>query len=413
LNSHIVIIGGGAAGMMAAITAVGNDRRLGVTILERLDRPGKKLLATGNGRCNYTNTRTAPENFHGEHPEFAETALARFGSADTVAFFERLGVLARVEDAGKVFPYSGNASAVLDALRFELERLEVPIVAGFEAERIVPQKNGGFAVLDKDGRRVGAEKVIVTAGGKASPQHGTDGGGCRLLEQLGHRITPLTPALVQLKTPSQELRALKGIKCDAEVSLIREGKQAESAFGELLFSDAFSGPVIFSLSAAYAARPCRMLAIDFCPEMGKDALGGLLRRRAAALSHLTMEQFWSGFLNKRIGNIITRRAGIEKLSLPVSELNDTLLEKMTALTKDLRFEIAGTNGWANAQVTAGGADTAEFDPYSMESRLIPGLYAAGEVLDIFGDCGGYNLQWAWSSGYTAGIAASGGQRPQA
>jgi predicted Rossmann fold flavoprotein len=409
LKNHIAIIGGGAAGMMAAITAVVNDRRLGVVVLEKLDRPGKKLLATGNGRCNYTNRCISVDNYHGEHPEFIKNAIRRFGGTETTAFFKRLGVFPREEDDGKVFPYSGNASAVLDALRFELERLGVPIQTGFGVDNITSLGKDGFELRGADGRRMYAEKVIIAAGGKASPQHGTDGGGCRLLEKLGHRITPLSPALVQFRTPSQELRALKGIKSEAAVSLIRDGNKVETETGELLFaSDGFSGPVVFKLSAAYAAKPCPVLSIDFCPEIETDALDTIIRGRATSLSHLTLENFWSGLINKRVGNILCRRAGIDKLSMPVSGLSDEMLGKMAVLVKDLRFEICGTNGWENAQVTAGGADTSEFNPDTMESLLIPGLYAAGEVLDIFGDCGGYNLQWAWSSGYAAGLAASGG-----
>jgi predicted Rossmann fold flavoprotein len=402
----IAIIGGGAAGMIAAIAALRRNPLVKAVILERMDRPGKKLLATGNGRCNYTNACVKTSNYHGTDPGFVSRALNSFTSEDAVSFFRELGVFPRVEDDGKIFPYSGTASSVLDALRFELEKLGAVILTGFYTVKIIKAAKG-YIISDKSGQDIQAGKVIAAAGGRASPSLGSDGSGYDLLASLGHHRTELSPAITQIKTEGGDVKPLQGIKFFGNASAVYHEKTLSTLYGEVLFTSfGLSGPPIFQLSSKVAENKCDSVSLDLMPDFSSEQVFDILCERYKMLYHLTMENYFTGLINKRIGNLISRRAGIDKLSLPVLELNNDLLTKMSFLIKDLRFKVAGLNGWDNAQVTAGGILTSEFDSETMESLLNPGLYAVGEILDIFGDCGGFNLQWAWSSGYAAGISAA-------
>ncbi len=266
----------------------------------------------------------------------------------------------------------------------------------------------GFRLTDNANEDWFCDKLIVAAGGCASPSLGSNGSGFKLLEGLGHHITKLAPALVQLKTPTDEVKSLQGIKIEGTLTVFSRYEVLGSDSGEILFTDyGISGPPVFQLSTLAARFDNLTASIDFMSQYSQRNVYDILEGRAKALSHLKMENYFTGLLNKRLGNIIARRAGIEKLSYPVSSLNKEQLWKMAALIKDLRLEIIGTKGFANAQVTAGGVLTDEFSPYTMQSKLCKGLYCAGEIYDIFGDCGGYNLQWAWSSGRLAGRSAAG------
>lgn len=412
MKTDIAVVGAGAAGMFAALIALRHNPLVRVVLLERLDRPGKKLLATGNGRCNYTNIHTCTENYHGAKPGFVGRALQAFSSEDAISLFREIGVFPRIEEEGKVFPYSGNASSVLDALRFELDRLGAEIKVGSAVIKIVPI-GSGYTLSTADGTSVIAKKVILAAGGKASPALGSDGSGYALLTQLDHHITELSPALTQIKTQGSDVRPLQGIKIVGNASAIWQGNILATQNGEILFTSfGLSGPPIFQLSAKVAEKHCDAISLDLMPELRYDEVLAILEERRLGLGHLTLESFFSGLINKRVGNLIARRAGMDKLTLPVSALRQDQLKKMASSIKSLVFAVSGVNGWENAQVTAGGAVTFDFAPETMESLLHPGLYAVGEVLDIFGDCGGFNLQWAWSSGYCAGLHAAAASHSQ-
>jgi predicted Rossmann fold flavoprotein len=247
----------------------------------------------------------------------------------------------------------------------------------------------------------------VAAGGCASPSLGSDGSGFEIMKSFGHKVSALQPALVQLKTNPNEVKSLKGIKINGKVSVLENGEVIAVESGEVLFTDyGVSGPPVFQLSAAVPFRKNLEISIDLVPEYNLKAVYDILEERKFNLSHLTMEDFFVGFMNKRIGNLISRRIGIEKLSYPVSSLNKKQLWAIAEQLKSYRLEITGTNGFKNAQVTAGGVYTDQIDKHTMQSKIVKGLYCCGEVLDIYGDCGGYNLQWAWSSGFLAGRSAS-------
>lgn len=401
----IIIIGGGAAGMAAAIEAAHTDEKVEILILERLDRVGKKILATGNGRCNYSNLNASVKNYYGKDSSFTAYSLKEFTVNDTVNFFNQMGVFPKEENEGKLYPFSEQASAVSDALRNEIARLGIEIKTGFHVADISRNKKS-FKITSKDGEVVRGDRVIVAGGGCAQPALGSDGSAFDLLKNLGHSMTNTAPALVQIKTEPKEVKSLQGIKFTGGVSLIHKDREIASEYGEVLFTDyGLSGPPIFQISTKVAFKKNLIIALDFMVEYSPKEIFDILESRKEALGHLTMENYFVGLLNKRIGNLIARRAGIEKLSFPVNKLDNQLLWSMASYIKDYQIPVTGTKGFTNAQVTAGGILTEDFNGRTMESYIVDGLYACGEVLDIYGDCGGYNLQWAWSSGRLAGRSA--------
>lgn len=406
MKTDLAIIGGGASGMLAAIAAKRINPSLTVVIYERMDRPGKKILATGNGRCNFTNETVSSSNFHGMNPGFVSHALKNFTVSDTISFFRALGVYPRLENTGKIFPYSGNASSVLDALRLELTRLKVETITDFNTTSI--SFNKGLFTLTGSKKTHTSSKVIVSTGGRASPNLGSDGSGFDLLKGLGHKLSKLSPAITQIITKGTDVKALQGIKFEGTATALNRGASQETLAGEVLFtSKGLSGPPIFQLSIKVAENICDTISLDIMPELDGESVYNLLIERQKDLSHLTMESFFSGLINKRTGNLIARRSGVDKLSLPVAELSTQIIHRMSVNIKNLTFEVDSVNTWNSAQATYGGILTEDFNPRTMESQIMSNLYATGEVLDICGDCGGFNLQWAWSSGYLAGISAAG------
>lgn len=398
---NIAVIGGGASGLIAAIAAA----RLGanVTIYERCDRIGRKILATGNGRCNYTNINADIGNYHGADPYFVTDAKDSFWVEETKDFFEDIGMLTKVEEAGKAYPYSLQASAVLDVLRFEVERLKINIITGFDVSDVY-KKNGKFYIKSYGGDTYSADKVIVAAGGKASPSLGSNGSGYEIAKSFGHKITKTFPSLVQVKTETTLVKALKGIKTNAHVRFKKGSVTAES-YGEVLFCDyGLSGPAIFNLSRLCAEYENSEIILDLLPEIDYNTLRELLKKRCSKTRNL--ENFFVGMVNKKIGMTIIKYAGI----LPYSRTSDTLngkeINELCGALKGFKLKVTGTMSWNNAQVTAGGVVTDDVDSKTFESNLCRGLYLVGELLDIDGDCGGYNLQWAWSSGYIAGKNAA-------
>lgn len=404
MAKKIAVIGGGAAGLIAAIAAA----RCGaeVTVYERQGRVGRKLLATGNGRCNFTNINAAAENYHGRNRDFVRGAMRRFWVEETLAFFRELGVLARVEDAGKVYPYSGQAAAVLDVLRMEADRLGVQLICGFEAARI-ERRGAGFTIYSYQQEKKEAHAVIMACGGRSAPNLGSNGSGYPILEKLGHHIVPVFPALVQVKTTTEYGRGLKGMKFDGIARLFWKGEELGAEQGEILFTEyGLSGPPVFRLSRlAGQYKKCR-IALDFMPEYTLEQVKHLLADQRIPVK--TLENYLVGILPKRMGQVLLKSCGIAPLSRGTDSLTEDEIGQIAGTIKGWQFETDGTLSWNNAQVTAGGADVREVDSDTFESRLCRGLYLVGEVLDIDGDCGGYNLQWAWSSGYIAGVSAAGG-----
>lgn len=403
MTADVLILGGGAAGLIAGIAAARAGRR--TMIVEKQQRVGKRLLATGNGRCNLTNTLAKAEDYFGS-PAFVRPAMEKFSPRAVCEFFRELGLESREEYGGRVFPRSNQAASVLDALRLGYEELGGETVVEFEVASVQPEKNG-FRVQAKDGRSIRANRVICAMGGMAAPNLGGDGAGMKIMRQLGHKITPCVPALVQIKTQPESVRALKGIKIDGWARALVDGKEVAASEGEILFTDyGVSGPAVMQVSRplSYALLDKKHAEIEICAL--EDAK--LLWARRERLSVRALEDFLTGIVPKRFGQVVLKEAGAMPLSRTAGSLTDKELRAIASVLTGWRLEVTGTNGYAGAQVMAGGVDTKDFDPYTMESKKVPHLYAAGEILNVDGSCGGYNLQWAWASGLLAGSEAAKG-----
>ena len=403
MSKTLGVIGGGASGLMAAIAAKEKAPHLRVLILESRERVGKKLLATGNGRCNLTNQNGLTGRYHGD-TALADQCFARFGVEETLSFFDRLGISPVALEEGKVYPRSLQASAVLDALRFRAEELGVETRCGCEVGEIRPSSKG-FSLVLSEGNPLSVDGVIVCAGGKASPSLSSDGAGYPLLTRLGHTVTRLDPAIVQLRTDTAAIRPLKGIKVIAKVTA-RAGETTRCETGEVLFADyGLSGPPILQVSRLLSAEGGR-IALNFIPDWEPHRVQEELEKRFQTLSRRTVDQYLIGLFPKRLGECLLKAVGIGPFSKKVSELTREDRRALARVIGCFELHCRGAHSWQSAQVTAGGIRTREFDADTLQSRKVPGLYAAGEILNVDGDCGGFNLQWAWTSGHIAGVSAA-------
>ena len=369
----VVVIGGGASGMMAALTAAESGRH--IVLLERQQRVARKLLATGNGRCNLTNTGAGAANYHGENAEFALPALSRFTPQDTLDFFHALGLVTVTEYGGRVYPLSNSANSVVDVLRFALERAGVELRCGVSARSLSRASDGAGYVVGTDDGDILADYVIVACGGAAGAKLGGVMDGYELLKPLGHKRTRLCPALVQLTTAPEYPRALKGVRADAALSLLAGGEVIARSRGEVQFTETgLSGPAAFDVSRAVSTGGDGFTAsLDF------------MRDHPAA----------------EVMDMLARYARLDAAA-PLSSLSPAQLKAAADAVKGFSLRVTGTEGFDSAQVTAGGIRTSGFDPETLQSWFMPRLFVCGELLDIDGDCGGYNLQWAWASGRLAG-----------
>ncbi len=399
----IGIVGGGASGMSAALAAAQNPDAK-VVLFERQARVGRKLLATGNGRCNLTNWNTRIEAYHGTDSEFARYALNAYGVQDTLNWFGSMGLYTVAEPSGRVYPYSDQANSVVDILRFSLDKPNIQVLTGCEVRR-VHRETDGFSVEWTDGRLF-CHKLIIACGGLAGTKLGGTMSGYQLLRSMGHHVTKLRPALVQLKSDWSGCVSLKGVRANCRAAVYHNGSCYSESSGELQFTEyGLSGPVVFEISRDACNGTGKWICcLDFLPDMTKEELLERLQDKKQLL--LPAEELLTGILHNRLGRVLTAAAGIRG-QRTLDSISEGELEEVCRLCKALEVNLTGTLGMDSAQVTAGGAVTEEFNSTTMESTLVQGLYACGEVLDIDGDCGGYNLQWAFSSGRLAGSSAGG------
>ena len=397
----VAIIGGGASGMAAALAAAENEKNQ-VILLERQARVGRKLQATGNGRCNLSNIHAVDRGYHGQSPEFVNNAISAFTPADTLRWFEGLGLFTVTEESGKVYPYSDQANSVVDVLRLALVKENITLKTGYEVTKI--QKTAEGFQLTNGEEPIACDRLIVACGGLAGSKLGGTMSGYKLLAKLGHRCTKLRPSLVQIKSSWPELPSLKGVRANCCVEILHNGEVYAKSTGELQLTEhGISGPVVFEISRDVCAERGKWTAkLDFLPNLPAEVLEKELQRRRN--TNLPMEELLTGILHNRLGRVLTKTAGIKGKQY-ASQISNAELAEVVACVKSLEITLTEPLGMDSAQVTAGGVLTDGFDPNTMESKSVPGLYACGEVLDIDGDCGGYNLQWAWSSGRCAGLHA--------
>lgn len=403
---HVAVIGGGAAGMMAAITAAREGVK--VTILEHKDRIGKKILSTGNGRCNFTNTYQTPACYRSDNRDFAWNIIQKFNVEKTISFFKELGIYPKNRN-GYLYPYSDQAAAILEVLQIEIAKLDICVMTEINVLDIQPVKRGIRVTTDK--KTITVDSVILACGSKAAPVTGSDGSGYQLAKLLGHRIVPVLPALVQLRCAEKFYKSISGVRVQGTVEIYADDISLASDTGEIQLTNyGISGIPVFQVSR-YAAKAIYQkqlvtAVLNFMPDMNKDEFLSFLQERITLCPHKTLDEFFTGIFPKKLCELWIRLSRLPK-EMRVSDLSGEQLEKLVLLIQHLRTHITETNAFEQAQICCGGVDTTEMNPDTLESNYVPGIYFAGELLDVDGICGGYNLQWAWSSGFVAGKEAAG------
>ncbi|MGN0298468.1 MAG: NAD(P)/FAD-dependent oxidoreductase [Lachnospiraceae bacterium] len=402
---RIIVIGAGASGMTAAISAARAGAK--VILLEHTDRVGKKILVTGNGRCNFTNQQMSEKYFRGGSEKWVAQVLQNFGFEDSLRFFESLGILA-MQKNGYCYPMSGQASAVLDGLRWELERLGVEIDTDTAVEQM--KKERGHFVVKSKKETWSSDGLILACGSQAASKTGSDGSGYALARQWGHSIMPVLPALTAIKTAGSFLKQWAGVRVEGEIAVKVDGKIWNKNRGELQLTDyGVSGIPAFQISryvsmALYQKKKVSVVC-DFWPGQSEEEVQIFLDRRRQQLAHLSLEDGLTGLFPKKLAAVLIRQAKLDGKT-KWGEVNREEEVGLAHVIKQMELSVLGTGDFEQAQVCAGGVSLKEVNPATMESRLVSELYFAGEILDVDGMCGGYNLQFAWSSGFLAGKSAA-------
>ena len=402
----VLVVGGGASGLMAAIAAAKGGVK--VTLLEKNKQVGKKILVTGNGRCNLTNTDQSLTHYRTADPGFVAEVLNRVGMYDTLRIFTEMGIFTKNRN-GYLYPYSDQAASVAEVLRLEAEQLGVKLALNTEAQSIIRTEES-FQV-QTEGWSYPADAVILTCGSKAAPETGSDGSGYTLAKSLGHRIIKPLPALVQLRCKEKIFEKLAGVRMDAKVEIYTEGTLLASDQGEVQFTKTgISGIPVFQVSRyavrALAAGKRVQAVLNLMPLFDEEQFLAFLKKRREQNLYKTGEQFLIGLLPAKVIACVLERSGFAKGKKKAGDWTETELTKLAHAILHFETEITGSGDFSQAQVCSGGVDVREVNPATMESRKTPGLYLAGELLDVDGACGGYNLQWAWSSGWLAGTSAA-------
>lgn len=402
MHHDVIILGGGASGVFCAIAC--KDFGLDVAILEGTDRICKKLLTTGNGRCNITNKLISSpfERYHSDNEGFFSTTLSSFSVDETINFFRFLGLPLITLEEGKMYPQSLQASSAVDILRYSLDDRNIPLYTNHKVINIKKQKKG-FELWIKDlDETVTCGKLIFACGGKSAAATGSDGSGYNLAKSLGHSIINPVPALVQLKSDYKYLKAMSGIKLNGFAEVLVDDIPVKKQFGEILFTDyGLSGPPLLQLSRI-ASKGLSLgknvtINIDLMYSLSKDELENFLEGHFAMFGHRSVLDVFIGIINKKLIPTLLKECLIDNIHKPAYELTWQEKQSICNKLKSWCFNVTGTNGFNNAQVTAGGVNTKEISEITLESNLCPNLYFCGEILDVDGDCGGFNLQWSWSS----------------
>ena len=400
----LAIVGGGASGMLAGITALETNPDIHVIIFDQKDILGKKILSTGNGRCNLTNKNMSLDYFRSDEPQLISSVLKAFGYSDTIRFFENLGLLMKSRN-GYIYPRCDQASVVRSVLDNRLKELGAD-VRRENAVTSICQTKKGFQI-ETGSEKIQADRIILSAGGKASSKLGSDGSGYTLVKSLGHSVVPVVPALVQLKVKDFAFQKASGVRTDAKVTALINGRMAASDTGELQITNyGISGIPVFQVSryisrALYEKKNAQVM-IDFLPELEEASLRELFSKKLQHLSEnqkAKPEDLLTGILHTKL------ISGI-RFSAKLNMIKGAELTRLCEVIKSCRLNISDTNGFDNAQVSAGGVSLKEVDMETMQSCITKDLYLAGELLDVDGICGGYNLQWAWATGYLAGKHAA-------
>lgn len=398
IHADIAVIGGGASGLAAAAGALENGAEK-VVIAERLEKTGRKILATGNGRCNLGNTKPSAEHYHGSVKNAAEIIAAGESAQD---FFGRLGVMCTADSQGRIYPHSNSAATVLEALSLKLSQLGAQTVCGFEVNAL-KQTREGYAVSSADGREIFCKRVIIAAGGYAAPVFGTDGSVIRLLKEWGYETAKICPAVAPLRVRPDSVKGLKGVRAKGVVTALSGGKILAREEGEIQFTEnSLSGICVFNMARLFSDYEGRLtLRLDLAPSLSRESLEEYLFCVQSLRFDCCLEQFLSGLFTAKLAAYLMKKIVNRPLTDSVSTLGYDEIHRLAQGIKALDFEVTGSSSWQGAQATSGGIH-GKFIDGGLQSRLHRGVYFCGEILDVVGDCGGYNLCWSWSSGYLAG-----------
>lgn len=400
----ILIIGGGASGLICALIC--KDFGKDVAIVEGSSRIGNKILATGNGRCNISNSNIKPpyNSYHSNNCNFFTNILNNFSPTDTKNFFLSLGLPITELEKGKMYPNSFQASSVVDILKLSIEEKSIPIYTENKIISIIKQKN---FKLSSSTESFSCKKLVLACGGKSAVQTGSDGSGYKLSTSLGHKLVKPIPAIVQLKLNYPYLKALSGIKFNGNASIFINNKKVRKDFGEILFTDyGISGPPIIQLSRdasiGISNKQSVEIRLDIMYDKTLDEVYDFLYSHLAVFSYRSISNALIGIINKKLIPVLLKDIGITDIHIPCDKIDWNLKDLLCRRLKEWTFKCTDTNGFNNAQLTCGGIDTTDVDEDTLQSKIIKDLYFCGEILDVNGDCGGFNLQWAWSSGYCVG-----------
>lgn len=406
-TKNVIIVGGGASGLVAAISAARNGAN--VTLIEQKDRLGKKILSTGNGKCNLTNEYMKLDCFRGDDTSIVSKVLDEFGFQETCHFFESLGVILKNRQ-GYVYPISDQATTILDVLCMEISHLNVNVILN-ESVISVDKNKKGFVVKTRQNTFYG-DTVILATGGKAAPVLGSDGSGYGIAKYFGHKISPVVPALVQLQGKGSFFKSISGVRTNATVSIYVDGELQGKDTGELQLTNyGISGIPVFQISR-YAAKGLNQkkavkAEIDFLPTMSLEEVAIYIEKRKQLHSHKKMGEFFVGMFHSKLIDLFLKIAKIDSKTF-INDVPERQWEILLKVIKSFFVEIEGTNSFEQAQICAGGVKTTEINSDTLESLLVNGLYLTGELMDVDGICGGYNLQWAWATGFIAGENAAKG-----
>ncbi|WP_068268644.1 BaiN/RdsA family NAD(P)/FAD-dependent oxidoreductase [Caviibacter abscessus] len=390
------IIGAGASGMLCAIKATLKGKR--VIVFEHKDRILKKVLTTGNGRCNFTNLNANSKKYTSNQNNFVDYLFDKYPVSSVIDFFSTMGILAVEGKNGKIYPNSLQAASVVDAIRNYANFLNIPIKLDVDIKDI-KNENGMFSIFD-----IKAKKLVLATGGFSYKELGSDGSGYEIAKKFGHSITKLSPILVQLKADKSYIKGLEGIRLDVRLSMYKNNKLLKEDIGELLFTPyGISGPTVFNLSYLIPKYGFEVdFYVDFMPNISLENLKEMLYNRRNQLNYLEIADFLTSVLPKKLGQFLLKQAGVEKLNEMVYMIDDKTLSNLSNIIKRYNIKCYDTMGFKQAQVTAGGVDTREIDNKTFMSKKVNNLYFCGEILDVYGECGGYNLQFAFASGMLVG-----------
>lgn len=408
----LIIVGGGSCGIVSAIKA--KDLSIDVAIIDSSDRVGKKLLITGNGRCNLTNENLSLSRFHSDNNNFFKDIINTYDLEYTLNFFKSIGIYTCTLDSGKIYPLSLQASSVLDILRMNLSERNIPTYMNEKVLNIINTKKGYFEIITSSTTYT-CKKVLLCTGGKSYTRTGSDGSGYKLAKNFGHRLVNLTPGIVQLKLNYDRLKAISGVKFESSCNIEVNGETKKEEFGEILFTDyGISGPPILQLSRIASKGILNKSSVFIhvnLLNLNYDHIVDFFETHFAVFSYRSISDNLVGIINKKLIPIILKECRITDIHMPTYSLEYEYRFKLYRILCDWKFQVIDTNTFENAQVTIGGIDTTEVNPMTLESKLTPGLYFGGEILDVDGDCGGFNLQWCWSSSSAAVNAICNALRP--